>query len=79
MGNVHHRTHTIHTCIHTCIHIDIYTRTHTHHEQVWESDCSNYKGCHPWFFGGDDPQSLALMMDHWEHTYHHPYPVASNR
>merc|ERR1712054_601654 len=18
--------------------------------KVWESDCSNYKGCHPWFF-----------------------------
>ena len=37
--------------------------------KVWESDCSNYEGCHPWFFGGDSPQPLALMMDHWEATY----------
>jgi len=37
--------------------------------KVWESDCSNYGGCHPWFFGGDTPQSLALMLDHWENTY----------
>ena len=26
-------------------------------------------GCHPWFFGGDNPQPLALMMSHWESTY----------
>ena len=37
--------------------------------KVWEADCSNYQGCHPWFFGGDNPQPLALMMDHWEATY----------
>lgn len=37
--------------------------------KVWESDCSNYGGCHPWFFGGDNPQPLSLMMDHWESTY----------
>ena len=37
--------------------------------KVWESDCSNYKGCHPWFFGGDTPQSLELMMEHWESSY----------
>ena len=37
--------------------------------KVWESDCSNYGGCHPWFFGGDNPQSLSLMMSHWESTY----------
>ena len=23
---------------------------------------SNYGGCHPWFFGGDNPQPLSLMM-----------------
>ena len=34
--------------------------------QVWESDCSNYPGCHPWFYGGDSPQNITLMMDHWE-------------
>ena len=32
-------------------------------------DCSNYGGCHPWFFGGDNPQPLPLMMNHWESTY----------
>ena len=37
--------------------------------KVWESDCSNYGGCHPWFFGGDNPQPLARMMQHWESTY----------
>jgi alpha-L-fucosidase len=37
--------------------------------KVWESDCSNYGGCHPWFFGGDDPQPLPLMLQHWEATY----------
>ena len=37
--------------------------------KVWESDCSNYNGCHPWFFGGDNPQPLSLMMSHWESTY----------
>ena len=37
--------------------------------KVWESDCSNYNGCHPWFYGGDSPQSLPLMMDHWESVY----------
>ena len=37
--------------------------------KVWESDCSNYDNCHPWFFGGDNPQSLALMMEHWESVY----------
>jgi hypothetical protein len=34
-----------------------------------QADCSNYDGCHPWFYGGDNPQSLPLMMSHWEHTY----------
>ena len=42
--------------------------------KVWESDCSNYNGCHPWFFGGDHPQPLPAMMAHWEQTY-----GASNR
>ena len=37
--------------------------------KVWESDCSNYNGCHPWFFGGDNPQSLPTMMNHWESSY----------
>jgi hypothetical protein len=34
-----------------------------------QADCSNYDGCHPWFYGGDNPQSLPLMMSHWENTY----------
>ena len=37
--------------------------------KVWESDCSNYGGCHPWFYGGDTPQSLPLMISHWESVY----------
>ena len=37
--------------------------------KVWEADCSNYGGCHPWFYGGDNPQSLPLMMSHWESVY----------
>eukprot|EP00937_MAST-01D_sp_MAST-1D-sp2_P000261 g261.t1 len=37
--------------------------------KVWEADCSNYAGCHPWFFGGDTPQSLGLMMEHWENVW----------
>ena len=28
--------------------------------KVWESDCSNYGGCHPWFYGGKQSGALPV-------------------
>ena len=47
----------------------VFMRSTQIHGAYFSQDCSNYNGCHPWFFGGDSPQPLPLMMTHWESTY----------
>lgn len=40
-----------------------------HFWKSWESDCSIYQGCHPWFWSAHAPvQSLAQSIGHWEAT-----------